>query len=1346
MKIILLIGVLFLSFLGTTQNVNYILKGVVENLDLKKKEGGVTVSIMKDGKLLTSAITSSNGKYGLDFEGLTKIKFDIIFSKAGLVSKKLTFNGTTMTLEGIVEGTEIPLPGDVSLFAERPGIDFSFLNSESFATLNWDNEGNSFAPDMAAYARMKKKVDDLMASKPVGSSPDEVKYQAAIKAGEGLFTQKKYQEALAKYEEASSLKPKEAVPLAKISEIDKLLKALNSEKLAGQQLDTEYKNLIAAADNLRDQKKYPEAILKYNEAVKKKDEAYPKGEVTKLNGLIADQKAKEAQFELLKKDGLALVTSKKWSEAKGKLESAIAIKPDALLSQKIKEIDGELAKESADKDKTAKYSSTMSVADGLLASGKLVEAKAKYTEASLIDTSQPVAKQKITEVANLIANQSANAVKKAKVDKLLAEGNTAFTSSNFAGAKIKFEEVLKEEADNALAKAKLQEISQKLDAQKGQAEKDAQFEALKKEGMTLATSKKYAEAKIKLESAIQIKTDVVVSQKIIEIENTLKAGQSQAALEEEYKKIMAEAASLESSKNYDGAIAKYKDAQTKKPTEVLPKSKIVELEKLKLALAKEEAAKNTADQNTKNQTALEDEFKKIMAEASSLESSKNYDGAIAKYREALTKKPTEALPKAKIIELDKLKKTVDSQNQAESQKNILYAKHMASGAKNLTDKKYDLAIVEFQNALTTKPEDSEAKNKLAEAKKIKEDLDKAISKNSDAKNELTKLITNADNVFKQERFLEAKALYEKILLVEVDNAHSIKQISECDRLEKKKGETEGAAEYKKLVGAADKKFNEKDYLKAKEYYERALGIRSTDPYPKKRLEEIEALLNPKAKADVIVSTDTKTLIDAEKLQPLGAPYDKSIVDGKDDLKKAEIARLIARDKELNSGIQNVNDKAGALNTQKHQEHLSTTKDIFDFNTNIENQNNSKDAGHQDVIELNKKVNKEQQDFNDNAITIEDKDHLNNQDKIDAVGKEIDAEYEVKNVVFVTKGDVLNKQNTDFAAKNEIQNQKFDSKNVASKQDLLDVEQTIIDRVKDDKESRKAVEERIESTIAKTVQKNEDLTNSKKNEVLNSKIQIDNSEKKMNDKIENDLASSLDISIDIRAIKKVIQESADKSNDHKTEQSNIAISQIVDLNKKITEQSLVNEDNLQNSTESLKKANKILRDNLNDEYNNEMVKYLASKTNLNEKISKVNESMGASNDKLIEHNGVIKDMATSLSDENGKQMQDQIDKNLISQQSIHDKKNVGDVKKPVIANSLGQEYEEGVTEESFTQNDENGLMKAIVTRRVVVIEKKGDVYVRTQTLSSITYSKNGSPSSERVWQKETQGPNLVKHTK
>lgn len=79
-----------------------------------------------------------------------------------------------------------------------------------------------------------------------------------------------------------------------------------------------------------------------------------------------------------------------------------------------------------------------------------------------------------------------------------------------------------------------------------------------------------------------------------------------------------------------------------------------------------------------------------------------------------------------------------------------------------------------------------------------------------------------------------------------------------------------------------------------------------------------------------------------------------------------------------------------------------------------------------------------------------------------------------------------------------------------------------------------------------------------------------------------------------------------------------------------------------------------------------------------------------------------------------------------------------------ANSIGSLYPEGVSQEQFNKTDETGSVIAVVTRRIVVKNGYGQIYTRTQTLNAITYSKNGLPSTEFVWQRETQDAKLKKN--
>ena len=149
---------LLLGFFSFAQNLVYRVGGKITNSDTKKNEAGVTISFVSNGKTLSSVVTSTNGKYDLKVEAPLTGVFMIVYSKPGLVTKKISFNGTKMNAEDIPPGAEFPLPTlDMDLFSERPTADFSFLNNEPVASFFWNESKMLIDYDRESSAKVRKK-------------------------------------------------------------------------------------------------------------------------------------------------------------------------------------------------------------------------------------------------------------------------------------------------------------------------------------------------------------------------------------------------------------------------------------------------------------------------------------------------------------------------------------------------------------------------------------------------------------------------------------------------------------------------------------------------------------------------------------------------------------------------------------------------------------------------------------------------------------------------------------------------------------------------------------------------------------------------------------------------------------------------------------------------------------------------------------------------------------------------------------------------------------------------------------------------------------------------------------
>jgi len=321
---------------------------------------------------------------------------------------------------------------------------------------------------------------------------------------------------------------------------------------------------------------------------------------------------------------------------------------------------------------------------------------------------------------------------------------------------------------------------------------------------------------------------------------------------------------------------------------------------------------------------------------------------------------------------------------------------------------------------------------------------------------------------------------------------------------------------------------------------------------------------------------------------------------------------------------------------------------------------------------------------------------------------------------------------------------YEDKNVDTKVSILQIEENVISHQQDDTESRIAVDDRIEKAILVTIETSNEKSADKKNQNLKSEIEISEAKKDSENQSIVDEVNAVKTLTDLEQLKENVNNSDQEGSKKDEVDGMTATASMVDLNKKISEQEAVNKGTQQASNTLFQQAHKDLEDEDVVAYNNEMLKHLKNKNILKEKTGDNSESTIASNEKLIANNLLIKDRANLLDDQKVEQGLINDQKRLDATKSIHDKQIEENVEKPIVANALGAEYPEGVSQEVFSVNDENGLMKSIVTRRVVVVGGKGSVYVKTETTTATTFSKNNAPTTQNVWQKETQGPNLKKN--
>lgn len=628
-----------------------------------------------------------------------------------------------------------------------------------------------------------KLCDDQM-----GAAAKEKAYTDAIAAADAKFTTKDFAGAKIKYTEASGLKPTEQYPKDRIKACDDALAAAGLEK--------QYADLIKTADAKFTVKDYAGAKGIYQQAsALKTAEQYPKDRIKACDDAMGAA-ALDTQYKDLIKQADAKFTAKDFSGAKGIYQQASDVKPsEQYPKDRMKACDDALGNAAID----VQYKDLIKQADDKFASKDFSGAKDIYVKAGALKPAETYPPQRIKACDDALAKE------KAYADAVEA-ADAKFTAKDFTGARSKYAEAsgLKPTEQYPKDRMKL------CDDQMGAAAKDKAYADAIAAADVKFTASDWTGAKAKYTEASGLKPAEQYPKDRIKLcdDNLAKAG-----ADKKYLDLIKQADAAFDLKNWSGAKAIYVQASDLKSTEQYPKDRI-----------------KACDDNI-GAAGIDKQYAALISAADVLFTAKNWEGAKAKYQEALAVKPAESYPKERI-------KICDENINAGLGLEAKYKKAVARGDSAFARNDLETAQSAFIVARDLKPTEAYPKQKLDEIAKLlaADSKDKAYRA----------LILHGDSLFNAKNYDEAKKTYTTATIQKPNDQYPKDKLAEIKRLQDdEKFNVAKQKKYDALMLQANKKFDAKDYKGAKAIYQQALLEKPFELEPKTQIQKCDDFLNPK---------------------------------------------------------------------------------------------------------------------------------------------------------------------------------------------------------------------------------------------------------------------------------------------------------------------------------------------------------------------------------------------------------------------------------------------------------------------------------------------------------------------
>lgn len=518
--------------------------------------------------------------------------------------------------------------------------DKEYANKEYIKAKTYYQEALRIKPNDASA---KNKLDNTL-QKIREENKKEEQFFEYIDNGDNFYSNNELEKALAEYNKALKIFPKDEYALGKKQEITTILKD-EKDKLAS------FNEMVALGDNLLKQEKYAEAVMQYESALK----LYPNNSATKSKYQDAKNKKevydlKVSEFERLCSQGQEFTLRKKYAEAIDAYEQALQIFPDTKeISDKVTEL--QTMKQVADN-----YNAKITEADALYEDRSYDEAKAAYQDALSVIPNDSYALGMIARVDEIVNSPEYLKIQsdKAKIDSdfanFISKGENAESAKNYELALSYYAKALELKPNNADALAKKENAEnmilyteqqrkeqERLAAAEAEKQRKEQIQSLISTGNQQLTSKQYAEAEQTFNQVLVLDpNNAVATEKLGLIAGFYEEIQRQK--QENYSRAMSEGQYAMDSRNFAEAIRQYNIALTNKPGD--------EAATQQLTLAQQNENMRVA--------GLQNEYNGYITKADAQLQTKNYDKAIELYTKAMSVGIDNPYPANKIREIGEI--------------------------------------------------------------------------------------------------------------------------------------------------------------------------------------------------------------------------------------------------------------------------------------------------------------------------------------------------------------------------------------------------------------------------------------------------------------------------------------------------------------------------------------------------------------------------------------------------------------------------------------------------------------------------------------------------------------------